>query len=87
MFNKLKTFEELDFSECEIGWDLLLRTLESIKIIKFPEKLGGNVQLNSLKSLDGMIFPDELTYEIYCKGFVVTPENVNEFRNGIKNSL
>ena len=45
------------------------------------KNIGGNLFLLGLESVKGLIFPDNLTYTICMKGFVITSDNVDEYRN------
>lgn len=39
------------------------------------------VFFENLENVDGLVIPEPLTYEIHCKGFTITPENVHLYRN------
>lgn len=38
------------------------------------------IEFDSLEDVDGLVIPDPLTYEIKCKNFTITPENVHLYR-------
>ena len=64
-----------------IGGNLYLTSLTSAEGLVLPEHIGGALELYSLTSAEGLIIPDPLTYKIYMAGFIITPQNVDQYRN------
>ena len=65
-----------------INGSLDLRGLTSVEGLALPQTINGDLDLSGLTSTEGLILPNNLTYYIILKNCVViTPENVDEFRN------
>ena len=68
-----------------ISGDLDLGGLKSAEGLVLPENIGRNLYLYGLKSVEGLVLPEQLPYQIYlANNIVITPENVDEFRNNKK---
>ena len=89
--NNLETAKNLILPEC-IGNNLFLDNLNNAENLTLPKTIMGNysnhndhdLNLLSLTSATGLIIPDPLTYTIHCKGFDITPENVDKYRSKIQ---
>jgi len=81
--NSLTSLEGLDFSNTEyIAGILYLNSLTNAKGLDLSNtNIGERVFAPYLTNLDGVILPDKLTYCIHCNRFMVTPKNVDEYRN------
>ncbi len=85
--NSLTSLEGLDFSNTEyIAGILCLDSLTNAKGLDLSNtNIGKRVFAPYLTNLDGVILPDKLTYCIHCNRFMVTPKNVDEYRNDPNN--
>ena len=64
----------------EVGGDVVLRNLKCRNIV-LPKKCNGIVVLESMSHLAKELIPNPLTYNIKLKNYVITPENVEEYKN------
>lgn len=59
---------------------VLLPDLVVAKNLVLPLK-ARTVEMEKLESAEGLVIPNPLTYNIKCKDFVITPDNVHLYRN------
>lgn len=78
--NNMKIAQNTNLPEY-VGGMLILISLETAENLVLPKKVDGDVYLTNLESTEGLIFPNNLTYNIFMKGFVITPDNVDQYRN------
>ena len=83
LLNSLENAEGLVLPE-KIGDSLFLNNLTVAKNLVLPKQVGGSVYLYNLDNVEDLIIPEILTYSIYLKDIIITPENIELYRNNKK---
>lgn len=78
--SNLINIDELILPE-EMGSNIDLKNLKSADRLVLPEKSEGNIYLKNFESIENLVLPEELMYTIYMKDFLITPDNVEKYRN------
>ena len=81
--NTLISVEDLVLPQ-SIGGYVIASLLKNAENLVLPKSAGRGLIFNSLRSAEGLIIPEPLTYTIYMNGFEITPQNVNEYRSNKK---